>query len=160
MRLVRFLQFWLSGIGTPLHVTDFVPETHPLPMGGDLSVGGSSHAIEQSFTNGSRKNPSVADGPCPSASCSPWSCSRLNWAPPMRISAIGYGPTLPSCMPVASATIKSILLKPTLCCPRPSASFVAALTNPHGCVTRYPSGRGDGRRAGQPGPSRHRYLSV
>ena len=30
MRLVRYLQYWLSGTGAPLHVADFVPETHPI----------------------------------------------------------------------------------------------------------------------------------
>ena len=30
MRLVHFLQHWLSGTGTRLHVTDFVPESHPI----------------------------------------------------------------------------------------------------------------------------------
>jgi hypothetical protein len=30
MRLVRFLQHWLSGTGTQLPVTDFVPASHPL----------------------------------------------------------------------------------------------------------------------------------
>jgi hypothetical protein len=27
MHLVRSMQHWLSGTGTPLHVTDFVPQT-------------------------------------------------------------------------------------------------------------------------------------
>ena len=30
MRLVRYLQHWLSGPGVPLHVADFVPATHPI----------------------------------------------------------------------------------------------------------------------------------
>jgi hypothetical protein len=30
MRLVRHLQHWLRGPGTPLHVIDFVPKTHPI----------------------------------------------------------------------------------------------------------------------------------
>jgi hypothetical protein len=30
MRLVHFLQHWLSGTGARLHVTDFVPESHPI----------------------------------------------------------------------------------------------------------------------------------
>ena len=30
MRLVRYLQYWLRGTGAPLHVADFVPETHPI----------------------------------------------------------------------------------------------------------------------------------
>jgi len=30
VRLVRYLQHWLRGTGQPLHVADFVPDTHPL----------------------------------------------------------------------------------------------------------------------------------
>jgi Transposase domain (DUF772) len=30
MRLGRYLQYWLRGTGAPLHVADFVPETHPI----------------------------------------------------------------------------------------------------------------------------------
>src|SRR5215475_2694942 len=30
MGLVRYLQHWLSGTGVPLHVADFVPDTHPI----------------------------------------------------------------------------------------------------------------------------------
>jgi hypothetical protein len=30
MRLVRAFQHWLSGVGTRLHVTDVVSESHPL----------------------------------------------------------------------------------------------------------------------------------
>ena len=50
MRLVRFLQHWLSGTGTPLHVTDFVPETHPIRQWADTFPWASLvSAIEQSF---------------------------------------------------------------------------------------------------------------
>lgn len=35
MRLVRSLQHWLSGTGTRLHVTDFVPETDPIRQWAD-----------------------------------------------------------------------------------------------------------------------------
>jgi hypothetical protein len=50
MRLVRHLQHWLNGPGTPLQVIDFVPKTHPLRQWADTFpwaalVG----AIEQSF---------------------------------------------------------------------------------------------------------------
>jgi hypothetical protein len=38
MHLARYLQHWLSDIGTPLHVTDFVPETDPIAVGGYLSL--------------------------------------------------------------------------------------------------------------------------
>jgi Transposase domain (DUF772) len=35
MRLIRHLQHWLSGAGTPLQVTDFVPKTHPIRQWAD-----------------------------------------------------------------------------------------------------------------------------
>jgi hypothetical protein len=35
MGLVRYLQHWLSGTGAPLHVADFVPDTHPLRQWAD-----------------------------------------------------------------------------------------------------------------------------
>ena len=35
MRILRYLQHWLSGPGRPLVVTDFVPETHPLRQWAD-----------------------------------------------------------------------------------------------------------------------------
>jgi len=35
MRLVRYLQHWLSDTGTPLQVTDFVPKTHPIRQWAD-----------------------------------------------------------------------------------------------------------------------------
>ena len=35
MRLVRFLQHWLSGTGPRLHVADFVPDTHPMRQWAD-----------------------------------------------------------------------------------------------------------------------------
>jgi transposase-like protein DUF772 len=35
MGLVRYLQHWLSGTGTPLQVADFVPDTHPLRQWAD-----------------------------------------------------------------------------------------------------------------------------
>jgi hypothetical protein len=50
MRLVRYLQYWLSGSGTPLPVTDFVPKTPPIRQWADtfpwVALGS---AIEQSF---------------------------------------------------------------------------------------------------------------
>jgi hypothetical protein len=50
MRLVRYLQHWLSGRGTPLQVTDFVPESHPLRQWADTFPWGALvSAIEQSF---------------------------------------------------------------------------------------------------------------
>ena len=35
MRLVRYLQHCLSGTGVPLHVADFVPDTHPIRQWAD-----------------------------------------------------------------------------------------------------------------------------
>ena len=35
MRILRYLQHWLSGPGRPLIVADFVPETHPLRQWAD-----------------------------------------------------------------------------------------------------------------------------
>jgi Transposase domain (DUF772) len=35
MRLLRYLQHWLRGTGHPLHVADFVPETHPVRQWAD-----------------------------------------------------------------------------------------------------------------------------
>ena len=51
MRLVRYLQHWLSGRGTPLQVTDFVPESHPLRQWADTFPWVALvSAIEQSFS--------------------------------------------------------------------------------------------------------------
>jgi hypothetical protein len=50
MRLVRYLQYWLSGTGAPLRVTDFVPETHPIRQWADTFPWPALvSAIEQSF---------------------------------------------------------------------------------------------------------------
>ena len=35
MRLLRYLQHWLTGAGRPLRVADFVPETHPVRQWAD-----------------------------------------------------------------------------------------------------------------------------
>jgi hypothetical protein len=50
MRFVRYLQHWLSGTGTCLQVTDFVPVTHPLRQWADTFPWTALvSAIEQSF---------------------------------------------------------------------------------------------------------------
>jgi Transposase domain (DUF772) len=50
MRLLRHLQHWLSGPGTPLQVIDFVPKTHPLRQWADTFPWAALvSAIEQSF---------------------------------------------------------------------------------------------------------------
>jgi Transposase domain (DUF772) len=50
MRLVRYLQHWLSGTGTPLQVTDFVPASHPLRQWADTFPWAALvSAIEESF---------------------------------------------------------------------------------------------------------------
>ena len=51
MRFVRSLQHWLSGPGTPLQVTDFVPASHPLRQWADTFPWVALvSAIEQSFS--------------------------------------------------------------------------------------------------------------
>ena len=51
MRLVRHLRHWLSGTGARLHVTDFVPESHPLRQWADpFPWAALVSAIEQSFS--------------------------------------------------------------------------------------------------------------
>jgi len=50
MRLARFLQHWLSGTGSRLHVTDFVPEPHPIRQWADTFPWAALvSAIEHSF---------------------------------------------------------------------------------------------------------------
>ena len=50
MRFVRYLQHWLSGTGARLHVTDFVPESHPIRQWADTFPWAALvSAIEQSF---------------------------------------------------------------------------------------------------------------
>jgi hypothetical protein len=50
MGLVRYLQHWLSGSGTPLHVTDFVPQSDPIRQWADTFPWDALvNAIEQSF---------------------------------------------------------------------------------------------------------------
>ena len=50
MRLVRYLQHWLSGPGVPLHVADFVPDTHPIRQWADTFPWAALiAAIEHSF---------------------------------------------------------------------------------------------------------------
>jgi hypothetical protein len=50
MGLVRYLQHWLSGTGTPLQVTDFVPQSDPIRQWTDTFPWDALvEAIEQSF---------------------------------------------------------------------------------------------------------------
>ena len=50
MRLVRYLQHWLRGPGVPLHVADFVPDTHPIRQWADTFPWAALvAAIEHSF---------------------------------------------------------------------------------------------------------------
>jgi Transposase domain (DUF772) len=52
MSLVRYLQHWLSGTGTPLQVTDFVPQSDPIRQWADTFPWDALvEAIEQSFDN-------------------------------------------------------------------------------------------------------------
>lgn len=51
MRILRYLQHWLSGPGRPLIVADFVPETHPLRQWADTFPWAALvAAIERNFT--------------------------------------------------------------------------------------------------------------
>jgi hypothetical protein len=50
MGLIRYLQHWLSGTGTLLQVTDFVPQSDPIRQWADTFPWDALvHAIEQSF---------------------------------------------------------------------------------------------------------------
>ena len=54
MRLLRYLQHWLSGTGSRLHVVDFVPDTHPLRPWADTFpwtalVAAVEHSVAQRF---------------------------------------------------------------------------------------------------------------
>jgi hypothetical protein len=50
MGLVRYLQHWLKGTGSPLHVTDFVPQNDPIRQWADTFPWDALvEAIEQSF---------------------------------------------------------------------------------------------------------------
>ncbi len=50
MRLVRYLQHWVSGTGLRLQVADFVPDTHPLRQWADTFPWAALvAAVEQSF---------------------------------------------------------------------------------------------------------------
>lgn len=60
MRLVRSLQHWLSGTGTPLQVTDFVPDTHPIRRWADTFpwaalVSAIEHGVQKRFPTSSRR---------------------------------------------------------------------------------------------------------
>ena len=131
MRLVRLLQHWLSGTGTRLQVTDFVPEPHPLRQWADTFPWDALvSAIEQSFHH---RFPTISPRgrrPVP---------IRVLFALELLKHELGASDedichrlrtTLPSCMPVASKTIRSIPRTSTLYYPRRSASFAAALTRP------------------------------
>ena len=39
MRILRHLQYWLTGTGRPLRVADFVPESHPVRQWADTFPG-------------------------------------------------------------------------------------------------------------------------
>jgi len=51
MRLVRFLQHWLSDTGPHLYVADFVPDTHPIRLWADTFPWDAMvHTVEHSLT--------------------------------------------------------------------------------------------------------------
>jgi Transposase domain (DUF772) len=67
MRLVRYLQHWLSGTGARLHVTDFVPESHPIRQWADTFPWAALvSAIEQSFSRRFPKKSPRGRQPVPS----------------------------------------------------------------------------------------------
>jgi len=121
---------------------------HPIVNGRPPFLGGAGQAIEQRFDQRVPKNP-------------PWSTARSlrvlfalellkhELGAPMRISAIACGPTLPSWMPVASKTIRSIsqdhfVFPETLCEFR--SRIDETLLDELIAIKR----QRDGRRAGQP----------
>jgi hypothetical protein len=60
VRLVRFLQHWLSGTGTRLHVPDFVPEPHPIRQWADTFpwtalVSAIEHSLQKRFPTTSQR---------------------------------------------------------------------------------------------------------
>ena len=60
MRLVRYLQHWLSGTGTHLQVTDFVPDTHPIRLWTDTFpwadlVSAIEQSVQKRFPKSSRR---------------------------------------------------------------------------------------------------------
>jgi hypothetical protein len=60
MRLVRSLQHWLSGTGTHLQVTDFVPDTHPIRRWADTFpwaalVSAIEQSVQKRFPKSSRR---------------------------------------------------------------------------------------------------------
>src|SRR5256886_15400144 len=66
MRLVHFLQHWLSGTGTRLHVTDVVPKTHPIRQWAETFPWAALvSAIEQSFEQRFPKKSSRGRRPVP-----------------------------------------------------------------------------------------------
>jgi hypothetical protein len=131
MRLGHVLQHWLSGTGTRLHVTDCGPESHPLRQWAETFpwaavVSASAQSLQQRFPttfHGGRR-PVPLRVLCALA----WRKHELGASDEEICPA--FAPTLRSCMPVASATIRSIPLKPTLCYPRRSARCAAAWTRP------------------------------
>jgi hypothetical protein len=125
MRFVHYLQHWLGGTGARLQVPDFVPIMHPIRQWADTFPWAALvRAIEQSFDTRFPKKSPRGRRPVP---------IRVAWVTQTTGASdgsIACARTLPSCMPVASETIRSIPRKPILSYPRPSASFVAALTKP------------------------------
>ena len=95
MRLVRYLQHWLGGAGPRLQVADFVPDTHPIRQWADTFPWAALvAAVEHSFANAFPNAPHGDEPLCRSECCWLWSCSNMNWALPMRISATACVPTL------------------------------------------------------------------
>ena len=129
MRLVCFLQHWLSGTGPRLHVADFVPDTHPIRQWAytfpwATLVAAVEHNFDKRFPTRSPRG----RAPIPIrvllalellkhevGASDEDICHRLR-----TDFAVMYA--------CACVSIRPRARKHTLCSPRPSASFVAALT--------------------------------
>ena len=131
MRFVHYLQHWVSGVGTCLQVTDFVPESHPIRRWADTFPWEALvQAIEQSFQKRFPKTSRRGRRPLP---------IRVLLALELLEHELGasdadivtvFVPTSLLCTPVACGSPKPSPLRPTLCCPKRCVSFALVLTRP------------------------------
>ena len=94
MRLLRYLQHWLTGPGRPLVVADFVPETHPLRQWADtLPWTALGAAVERNFAQ--RFPPRRHEGGCrwQRGCCWRWNYSHMNCIVPTNKSVTSCGRT-------------------------------------------------------------------
>ena len=124
MRLVHYLQHWLSGTGTRLQVADFVPESHPIRQWADAFPWAALvSAIEHSFATRFPTRSPRGRRPVSVRVLLALELLNMNWAPRMRTSATASAPTLPSCTPVVSGTSRSIPPKPIFVLPETLCEF-------------------------------------